>query len=351
MTGYSTPSGAPGYITHAFLWTPGATDGVPTNPEMKDLGTLPGGLYSRATVMNNSGQVAGYSRLMEDDEEKQHNFIWDSVNGMQDLGLSAAYCRSYAFDMNNYGQVVGFAYPPWEPHPHRACLWNGVDDMQDLGNTIGGDWSVALGINNLGQVVGHAYPGTGSYYHAFIWDSVDGMQDLNDLIPADSGWELMSAAALNDVGQIVGSGLLNDSSYTRAFLLTPVTHVDIDIKPGSCPNPLNSKSGGVLPVAIVGTEDFEVYDIDSESIALEGIAPIRYEYEDVATPCDAELCDCHVLGPDGVEDLTLKFDTQDMVAALGPVNEGDKVVLTLTGALLDGTPIEGQDCVVIISKQ
>lgn len=36
---------------------------------------------------------------------------------------------------------------------------------------------------------------------------------------------------------------------------------------------------------------------------------------------------------------------------MGTVNNGDNVVLTLTGNLKDGTPIQGQDCVVIIKKR
>jgi len=47
------------------------------------------------------------------------------------------------------------------------------------------------------------------------------MQDLNTLIPADSGWELISAVAINSSGQIIGTGIINNQ--TRAFLATPDT--------------------------------------------------------------------------------------------------------------------------------
>jgi hypothetical protein len=96
----------------------------------------------------------------------------------------------------------------------------------------------------------------------------------------------------------------------------PVISVDVDIKPGSCPNPLNKKSKGVLPVAVLGTEDFDVTAIDPETIELTlegvegGVSPLRWNYEDVATPFEGELCDCHELEGDGILDLTLKFDTQ-----------------------------------------
>ena len=129
-----------------------------------------------------------------------------------------------------------------------------------------------------------------------------------------------------------------------------VQFVAFDIKPQSCPNPLNVKDKGTIPVAILGTADFDVMNIDPVSLLFEGVAPIRWAVEDEATPVAGEQCDCTTEGPDGFDDLTLKFDAQEVVAAIGLVNNGDELVLTITGNLLDGTPIEGSDCVIIKSK-
>jgi len=131
----------------------------------------------------------------------------------------------------------------------------------------------------------------------------------------------------------------------------PTVDVTIDIKPQSCPNPLNVKKKGVIPVAILGTGDFDVLNIDPATVLFEGVAPIRWAIEDVTTPAaGGEQCDCTTDGPDGFDDLTLKFDAQELVAALGSVNNGDELELTITGSLLDGTPIEGSDCVIIKAK-
>ena len=46
----------------------------------------------------------------------------------------------------------------------------------------------------------------------------------------------------------------------------------------------------------------------------------------------------------------MKFNKQEVVLALGPVEDGDVIVATLTGELLDGTPIVGEDVVVILKK-
>ncbi|MBW8039238.1 MAG: hypothetical protein FVQ85_04490 [Planctomycetes bacterium] len=131
----------------------------------------------------------------------------------------------------------------------------------------------------------------------------------------------------------------------------PSIEVAFDIKPQSCPNPLNVYSRGVLPVAILGSEDFDVSTIDAVSVRLNGVAPIRHSYEDVTAPVvDANDCNCTTDGPDGYVDLTLKFRTQAIVDTLGDVNDGDVLTLTVEGVLTDETPIDGSDCVSIIGK-
>ena len=130
-----------------------------------------------------------------------------------------------------------------------------------------------------------------------------------------------------------------------------VTFVALDIQPETCPNTLNVQSKGFIPAAILGTNDLDVQNIDPSSLQLEGISPVRWSIKDVATPIsNGEQCDCSTDGADGYADLNLKFDTQELVSALGEVSDGDKLVLNITGNMLDGTPIEGSDCVLIIAK-
>jgi len=135
--------------------------------------------------------------------------------------------------------------------------------------------------------------------------------------------------------------------------------VSVDIKPGSCPNSLHLDSKGVLPVAILGTDEIDVTTIDPSTIELtlegaeEGVSPLRWSYEDVATPIDGEPCDCHDLDGDGYLDLTLKFKTQELVDTLGldAFGQGDIILLIITGNIKEeynGTPITGQDCVRVL---
>ena len=138
----------------------------------------------------------------------------------------------------------------------------------------------------------------------------------------------------------------------------PFIEVPIDIKPQSCPNPINTKDRGVLPVAILGTADFDISQIDPSTIQLEGISPLRWALQDVATPYYDPLLDCYsctTMGMDGFMDLTLKFNAQEFVAALGPsVLNGDCITVELIGYLkpeFGGTMIMGYDIIRVIINE
>ena len=140
--------------------------------------------------------------------------------------------------------------------------------------------------------------------------------------------------------------------------------IGLDIKPGSCPNPLNCRSQGVLPVAAVGTVSFDVMQIDvasvrilrvdgvgSEVAPLEGPPGPHSVFADVATPFDGEPCNCEEEEGDGLLDLSMKFRTQDLVEVLelGDVEVGEEVELVVTGMLLDGSEFTtAGDCIMII---
>ena len=134
--------------------------------------------------------------------------------------------------------------------------------------------------------------------------------------------------------------------------------VYVDIKPGGCPTPINVGSKGVLPVAVLGTTDFDVTTIDPTSILLAGVLPLRWEMEDVATPYtinvdECNIDDCHELTGDGNLDLTLKFDTQEIYEAIAEVYDRECLILTLTGKLKTDygeLPIKGGDVVSILKK-
>jgi hypothetical protein len=113
-----------------------------------------------------------------------------------------------------------------------------------------------------------------------------------------------------------------------------------------------------LPVAITGTSTLDVTQIDPASIRLAGVAPLKFTYQDVATPFSPYIGKtganaCTTLGPDGFTDLTMSFDVTKIVAALGSVTNGQVLTLHLTGNFLPqfgGGPVVGEDVVVIKTK-
>ena len=132
--------------------------------------------------------------------------------------------------------------------------------------------------------------------------------------------------------------------------------VAIDIKPGSCPKPFNLGSPGLLPVAVLGGADFDVASVDPATLRLEGVAPSRWAYEDVATPVDGrkDSCtSCTTEGRDGYTDLILHFDRVALAAALGSAQDGACLLAALSGNLTGsagGRPIRGSDVLRVIRK-
>jgi hypothetical protein len=107
-----------------------------------------------------------------------------------------------------------------------------------------------------------------------------------------------------------------------------VTHGLIDIKPGSAPNAINTKSGGKLPVAILASDNFDVNDVDTTTVVFgpNSIEPLKgTKMKDV--------------NKDGLIDLLFHFKTND-----AGIVDGD-IQACLSGELLDSTPFKGCDSI------
>jgi hypothetical protein len=166
------------------------------------------------------------------------------------------------------------------------------------------------------------------------------------------GTDVIVASFVDSQGATITS-----NEVTKEWIGIVIYQFRIDIKPGSCPNPFNGKSQGSVPVAILGNAAFDVTEVDLDSLRLEGvpIIPKHVGLEDVSAPVgDPEDCyncfDEQVDSVDGYLDLVLKFDTQELAAAIGPAPRDACVVLTLTGLTLSGEPFEASDSMVIKTK-
>jgi hypothetical protein len=155
------------------------------------------------------------------------------------------------------------------------------------------------------------------------------------LSPA-SNQMVVSLGRIADVGPghlIADTWLLSGANGIAAL------EVEIDIKPGSDPNCFNNDGHGVIPVAILGSADFDVTQVDAGTVKLEGL--------DVAARGKAEKLLAHVedVNGDGFDDLVLNIEDTD-----GTFSSGSGTA-TLTGNLLTafgGTPIQGTDAICVV---
>jgi len=206
VAGYSFTDTSSNPPVHPFLWHHGT---------MRDLGTL-GGTFA----LNNRGEVAGPSFLAGD--SVCHPFLWRRGE-LSDLGTLGG-DTGIAESLNDAGDVVGEADLPgasgpcFGPQAHHAFRWRrGV--MTDLGTQDGDPCSLALSINSLGQIVG-ASTDCSNFLHAFLWEKGGPMIDLNSFVPASSNLTLIAATLINDRGEIAAQGFLSNGD-THAILLIP----------------------------------------------------------------------------------------------------------------------------------
>ncbi len=100
---------------------------------------------------------------------------------------------------------------------------------------------------------------------------------------------------------------------TDALILTvPYVDIEIDIMPGTLKNPLNMKSGGVIPVAILGSADLDVADINVSSLTLgDGTGPDTPIVQKNNGTFQAAMED---VNDDGIMDLVAMFPMKNLVS-------------------------------------
>jgi len=189
--------------------------------EVLKIGSL-GFHFGEARRINNAGQVVGWSNSCQKIPCSDRAFLWDSKNGMRDLGTLGVGYISRAYGINDLGEVVGLSYMRYDLRSRvRAFLWDSQNGMQNLGSLDDDKKSYAKDINNAGQVVGSVEKSSFIEGFGFLWDKTNRMQDLNDLIDPDPDWKLARAEGINESGWIVGTGFFHENK--RAFLLTPLS--------------------------------------------------------------------------------------------------------------------------------
>ena len=115
----------------------------------------------------------------------------------------------------------------------------------------------------------------------------------------------------------------------------------IDIKPGSDSNPINPKSKGLIPVAILGSASFDVTTVDVTTLAFgPGGATPAHDLTDPIVYAD-HLQD---VNSDGFTDLVSHYATQDTGIAKGDIEA------CLAGATTSGASIYDCDAIKTVGK-
>ncbi len=203
--------------------------GVPTqdpffweNGKMVDIGTL-GGTIGYPLRMNNRGQVVGTATLVGDQEN--HAFLWDKKEGLKDLGTLPGGLFSKALWINDAGEAVGFSDAAIGI---RAVLWKD-GAIIDLGSVAGDICNIAESTNSQGLIVGFGRADCFNEDHAFLWENGGPSVDLQTLLVPRSDITLIAAIVINDRSEIVGVGILPDGD-SHSVLLIPCdgNHADVE---------------------------------------------------------------------------------------------------------------------------
>ena len=104
-----------------------------------------------------------------------------------------------------------------------------------------------------------------------------------------------------------------------------------------------------LGSALLGSETFDVSQVDPSTIVLEGVPPRGWDFEQVLDATSPACGDCAALPEDDFMDLVLRFSTPSIVSALMPF-EDEVITVTLSGRMMDDTPFEAVDCILLVGN-
>ncbi len=199
-------------VPRAYIWS--GEDGF------NDLGDI-GGRFTRATAINEPGNVIGYA---EDQNEFQRAFFWSEEDGMIEI-IPRSWGESRAHDINNINEVLlslssSIFSPP--VRTNNPILWRASDDYIEI-VPPSGTGGRAFAINDLSQVIGQ-YLNENGQNTPYLWDPQTGAVDIQSLLSENSPWQIIGIGDIDNQGRLIGLAAIDGS--IKSVLLTPVPEPD-----------------------------------------------------------------------------------------------------------------------------
>ena len=125
--------------------------------------------------------------------------------------------------------------------------------------------------------------------------------------------------------------MLSTSTIPTSYGGLPPTGISIDIKPGSDPNSINTNSMGLVPVAILGSAEFDVTQVD--------VSTLTFKPGQASPKHNGHLED---VNGDGLIDLVTHYVQKDTGIQIGHTQA------CLSGQTFGGQGIGGCDSIVTV---
>lgn len=288
------------------------------------------GLFSGSSVFGGTTLTAGFGSSFD-----QNYFL---------LKYDAAGALQWANQVDGVGYFAGHGLAvDVDGNAYFAATFDGTATVGGTNITSAGYDNIYVAKFNSDGANEWAVHSAGAMYHVASGIALDQYGNLYM-----AGWFMGSATF---------DGAVLESASTDAFVAmmghqrepeVELVAVRLDIRPGSCINPLQTKSRGVLPAAILGAEDVDLAAIDLDTVTLwradgvgGSVSPVRFGFDSVG--------ECNDAAADDLPDLTMKFDTAELVEVLelAGLPRGTEVELVVSGALGDGAEFGGIDTVLV----
>jgi hypothetical protein len=237
--------------------------------------------------------------------------------------------------LNDRGDMVGQVFADG-----RFQSFAILDGAYSYFTIPGSYYTAAEGINNRNRIVGWYCKPDCSSIHGFLMDRT-GVYEID--VPAEGSYGTYLRGISNN-GFLVGSVAYHRFPVQEVIVGTPchgassdcveaprlgdplidfTVPAEIDVRPGSDVDPVNPRTRGVLPVAVLGSDEFTGAEVDQATVIF---GP------DGARPAFGRVLD---VNGDGLLDLLLHFRVE-----LTGISAGSSDVC-MTGTLVTGGRFKG----------